>query len=140
MNAGGIWKGYFLVAEFEGLENLDASEIYPRRLNGKEVLITHGNGEFAFPAPSGTAKLSGRDYEFQEPTLRREQTVRRGRVSVEIIMAKRKSLNRQNQKMTPKPAKMFGPFKVTSSIVITLNSSSTLCAHGRHIPFSIELH
>ena len=26
--------------------------------------------------PDGTAKFSGRDYEFREPTLRREQTVR----------------------------------------------------------------
>ena len=49
---------------------------YPRRLNAKEVLVTRRNGEFVFPVADGSAKLSGRDYEFQEPTLRREQTVR----------------------------------------------------------------
>ena len=31
----------------------------------------------------GSAKLSGRDYEFQEPTLRRESTVRRENLSGE---------------------------------------------------------
>ena len=30
-----------------------------------------------FPVADGSAKLSGRDYEFQEPTLRREHTVKR---------------------------------------------------------------
>ena len=46
-------------------------------------------------------------------------------------MAKRKSLNRQNQEMTLKPAKISGLFKVTSSIVIP---SSTLRAWRRNIP------
>ena len=30
-----------MIAEIEELEKLDASEISPRRLNAKEVLITH---------------------------------------------------------------------------------------------------
>ena len=32
--------------------------------------------EVKFPVADGTAKLSGRDYEFRVPTLRREPTVR----------------------------------------------------------------
>ena len=62
---------------------MDASEIYPRRLNAKEVLITQRDGEFVFPVADGSAKLSGRDDEFQEPTLRRESTVRRENLSGE---------------------------------------------------------
>ena len=34
-----IWKGDILTADLEDLEELDASEIYPRRINAKEVLI-----------------------------------------------------------------------------------------------------
>ena len=60
----------------EELENLDASEIFPRRINAKEVLLSQIREEFIFPEADGTAKMSGRDYEFREPTLRREQTVR----------------------------------------------------------------
>ena len=66
MIAGRIWKGDILITDIEELEELDASEIYPRRLNAKE-----------FPVADDSAKLTGGDYEFQEPTLRRESTVRR---------------------------------------------------------------
>ena len=60
-----IWKGYILVADIEELENMDASDIYPRRIHAKGV----------FSVADGTAKLSGRDHEFREPTLRWEPTV-----------------------------------------------------------------
>ena len=81
--AGGIWKGDILIAVVEELEKLDASEIYPRRLNAKEVLISQKDRQFLSLVADGSAKLSGRDYEFQEPTLRRESTVRRENLSGE---------------------------------------------------------
>ena len=37
--AGGIWKGDVLVADLEELETMDASEIYSKRLNAKEVIF-----------------------------------------------------------------------------------------------------
>ena len=37
--AGGTWKGDILVADFEELETMDASEIYSKRLNAKEVIF-----------------------------------------------------------------------------------------------------
>ena len=52
--AGRVWKGDILVADIEELEKLDASEIYPTRLNAKEVLITHRDGEFVFPVADGS--------------------------------------------------------------------------------------
>ena len=67
MIAGRIWKGDILIAEIEELEKLDASEIYPRRLNAEEVLIIQEDGEFVFLMAGGSEKLSGRDHEFQEP-------------------------------------------------------------------------
>ena len=72
-----FWEEDILTAEIEELEKLDASETYPRRLNAKEVLITQIDGEFVFLVADGSATLSGRDYEFQEPTRRLEFTVRR---------------------------------------------------------------
>ena len=70
---GKIWKADILVADIEELENMDASDIYPRRIHAKEV----------FPVADGTAKLSGRDHEFREPTLWREQPVRSENLSGE---------------------------------------------------------
>ena len=46
--AGGIWKGDVLVADFEELETMDASEIYSKRLNAKEVIFPKEKGEFIF--------------------------------------------------------------------------------------------
>ena len=37
--AEGIWKGDVLVADFEELETMDASEIYSKRLNAKEMIF-----------------------------------------------------------------------------------------------------
>ena len=37
--AGGIWKGDIMVADIEELETMDASDIYAKRLNAKEVIF-----------------------------------------------------------------------------------------------------
>ena len=36
---GGIWKGDKMVADVEELKTMDASEIYSKRLNAKEVIF-----------------------------------------------------------------------------------------------------
>ena len=45
---GGIWKGDVLVADLEELGTMDASEIYSKRLNAKEVIFPKENGNFIF--------------------------------------------------------------------------------------------
>ena len=65
-----------MIADVEDLQKLDTSEIYRRRINAKELSITKKGDEFLLPVADGTAKLLGRGYEFREPTLRREPTVR----------------------------------------------------------------
>ena len=47
--AGVIWKGDVLVADLEELETMNASEIYSKRLNAKEVIFPKEKGEFIFP-------------------------------------------------------------------------------------------
>ena len=63
---------------------MDASEIYLRRINAKEVLISQKGEEFIFPIADGTAKLSGSENEFREPTPRREQAARSEGLSGEL--------------------------------------------------------
>ena len=106
-----FWDENVLVAEIEELEKLDASETYPRRLNAKEVLITQKDGEFVFSVADGSAKLSGRKYEFPEPTLRLESTVKREKISADNPMAIGKSLDLNNKKMTQKIGNNFALFK-----------------------------
>ena len=72
---GGIWKGDTLVADNEELETMDASEIYSKRLNAKEVIFPTKNGNFIFPAADGRIKLSGGDQELRTPILQEKVTI-----------------------------------------------------------------
>ena len=100
-------------------------------INAKEVLISQKN-EFIFSFADGTGKLSGRDYEFREPTPGREQTVRSEDLSGEL-QGELGSLNRQNQQTTLKPVPTSGRSKVTSSIVITMNLEfNSMCRRKKH--------
>ena len=72
LHAGGIWKGDILVADIEDLEQMDASEIYAKRLKAKEVLSPMSGEKFIFPIADGTVKLSGEDQVLRTSTLIRD--------------------------------------------------------------------
>ena len=71
---GGIWKGDVLVADLEELETMDASEIYPKRLNAKEVIFPK-QGEFIFAAADGRIKTPGGDQVLRTSTLARQRPI-----------------------------------------------------------------
>ena len=73
--AGGIWKGDVLIADLEELETMDASEIYSKRLNAKEVIFPK-EGEFTFPIADGRIKTLGEDQELRTSTLIRPRPSR----------------------------------------------------------------
>ena len=73
---GGIWKGDIMVADIEELETMDASEIYSKRLNAKEVIFPKEIGKFFFPVADGPIKLSGGDQELRTSALVRDHTIR----------------------------------------------------------------
>ena len=72
--AGGIWKGKILVADIEELETMDASEIYSKRLNAKEVIFLK-QGEFIFPIADGRIKTPGEDQQLRTSTLIRPRPI-----------------------------------------------------------------
>ena len=72
--AGGIWKGDVLIADLEELETMDASEIYSKRLNAKEVIFPT-EGEFIFPIADGRIKTPGGDQELRTSTLIRPRPI-----------------------------------------------------------------
>ena len=73
--AGEIWKGDVLVADLEELETMDASEIYSKRLNAKEVIFPKEKGEFIFPIADGRIKPLGGDQDLRTSTLIRHRSV-----------------------------------------------------------------
>ena len=61
------------------------------------------------------------------------------RISVENFKANQKVTNQQNQKTTLKPGKTSGLFKVTSSIVITMNLEfNSMCRKKKTFPIPLE--
>ena len=99
---------------------------------------TQKENEFIFPVPDGTAKFSGGDHEFREPTPRREQLVGSEDLSGEL----------QGEQEEPQPTetkgdaearKDSGRFKVTSSIVITSNLEfSSTCRKEESFPIPLK--
>ena len=74
--AGEIWKGDVLIADLEELETMDASEIYSKRLNAKEVIFPKENGKFIFPVADGRIKFVGGDQKLRTSTLNRDHPIR----------------------------------------------------------------
>ena len=73
--ARGIWKGDVLVADLEELKTMDASEIYSKRLNAKEVIFPNNKGEFIFPIADGRIKTLGGDQDLTISTLVRHRPI-----------------------------------------------------------------
>ena len=67
--AGGIWKG-------EELETMDASEIYSKRLNAKEVIFPKKKGDFIFPIADKRIKPLGGDQHLRTSTLIQQRPIR----------------------------------------------------------------
>ena len=74
--AGRIWKGDVLIEDLEELETMDASEIYSKRLNAKEVIFHKDKGEFIFPIADGRIKPLGGDQDLRTSTLIRHRPIR----------------------------------------------------------------
>ena len=55
---------------------MDASEIYSKILNAKEVIFTKEKEKFIFPVADGRIKLSGGDQELRTSTFIREHPIR----------------------------------------------------------------
>ena len=55
---------------------MDASEIYSKRLNAKEVIFPK-EGDFIFPIADGRIKPLGGDQDLKTPTLIRQRPIRR---------------------------------------------------------------
>ena len=54
---------------------MDASEIYSKRLNAKEVIFPKDKGKFTFPVADGRIKFVGGDQELRTSTLIRQRPI-----------------------------------------------------------------
>ena len=77
---------------------MDASEIYSKRLNAKEVIFPKENGEFIFPIADGRIKTLGGDHDLRTSTLVRHRPIQ-GESRVDVLGESEGSL--------PKPQDSF---------------------------------
>ena len=122
-----------LIAEIGELEKLDAAGTYPRRLNAKEVLITQKRWRICISCGRWFRKLSGRDCEFQEPTLRRESTVRRENLSGESHGDREEFSTWRTKRWHRSSERILGYSKRLSFILIILNREFNLRAERKII-------
>ena len=73
--AGGIWKGDTMVADLEELETMDASEIYSKRLNTKEVIFPKEKGKTIFSIADGRITPLGGNQDLRTSTLTRQRPI-----------------------------------------------------------------
>ena len=122
---GGIWKGDVLVADLEELETMDASEIYSKRLNAKEVIFPKEKGEFMFPIADGGIKTLGRDQDLRTSTSIRQRPIQ-GESNIEFLGESEGYLPPPQDSFPDASEAMlfFGPCQETSYTAITLNPES----------------
>ena len=57
LRAGGGWSGDLMIADYEDLQESEASETYVKRFQNQEVFV---KGEHEFPCATGTLRLPNR--------------------------------------------------------------------------------
>ena len=115
---------------------MDASEIYSKRLNAKEVIFPK-QGEFIFPIADGRIKTLGGDQDLRTSTLVRHRPIQ-GESNIDFLGESEGSLP-QPQDSFPDAGEAindFGPCRETSKTA----KSQTLLAERRIIPYSTEVH
>ena len=112
--------------DIEELEQMDASEIYAKRLNAKEMSTPMSGEKFMFPVADGTVKLSGKVQVLRTSTLIWDRPDRGGeqgnlRENQTDLLQTRFETRRG---MMVKLGMISGPFQAISFTVITRNPAS----------------
>ena len=103
---------------------MDASEIYSKRLNAKEVIFPK-QGEFIFPIADGRIKTPGGDQELRTSTLIRPRPIQ-GEGHVDFLGESEGSLPQPHDSLPDagEAITISGPCREASYNVITLNPES----------------
>ena len=64
---------------------MDASEIYSKRLNAKEVIFHKEKGKFKFPIAGGRIRTPGGDQELRRSTLVRHRPIQ-GESNIDFLL------------------------------------------------------
>ena len=140
--AGGTWNGDVLVADLEELETMDASEIYSKRPNAKEVIFHKEKGEFIFPIADGRIKTPGGDQDLRTPTLVRHRPIQ-GESNIDFLGESDGSLPQPQDSFLDAGEAIHDFLSMLGSFIYRHHvepRSQTLLAERIIIPYSTEIH
>ena len=139
--AGGIWMGDVLVADLEELETMDASEIYSKRLNAKEVIFPK-QGEFIFPIADGRIKTLGGDQDLRTYTLVRHRPIQ-GESNIDFLGESEGSLPQPHDSFPDAGEAINDFWSMSGSFIYRHHVEprvNLLLAERGIIPYSTEIH
>ena len=112
---------------------MDASEIYSKRLNAKEVIFPKEKGEFIFPIADGRIKTLGGDLDLRTSTLVRHRPIQ-GESNIDFLGEAEGSPPplRESFRVPLKHEIISGPYRETSYTAITLNPESNFTRRERN--------
>ena len=118
---------------------MDASEIYSKRLNAKEVIFPK-QGEFIFPIADGRIKTPGGDQELRTSTLVRHRPIQ-GEGHIDFLIESEGSLPQPHDSLLDASEAIndFGPCREASYTAITLNHESNFTRREKNHSFLIPL-
>ena len=138
---GGIWKGDVLIADLEELETMDASEIYSKRLDAKEVIFPK-QGEFIFPIADGRIKTPGGDQEPRTSTLTRHRPIQ-GESNIDFLGESEGSLPQPHDSLPDAGEAINDFWSMSGSFIYRHHVEPRVKLYSpreRIIPYSTEIH
>ena len=140
MYEGGIWKGDVLIAGLEELETMDASEIYSKRPNAKEVIFSK-QGEFIFPIADGRIKTPGGDQALRTSTLIRPRPIQ-GEGHIDFLAESEGSLPQPHDSLPDAEQALNDFLSMSGSFIYRHHVEPRVKLYSPRgiIPYSTEVH
>ena len=119
---------------------MDASEIYSKRLNAKEVIFPK-EGEFTFPIADGRIKTLGGDLDLKTSTLVRHRPIR-GEGHIDFLGESEGSFPQPHDSLPVAGEAMHDFWSMSGSFIFRhhVEPRVKLYAERRIIPCSTEIH
>ena len=116
---------------------MDASEIYSKRLNAKEVIFPT-QGEFIFPIADGRIKTPGGDQELRTSTLVQHRPIQ-GESNIDFLGESERSLPQPYDSL-PDAGEAINDFWSMSGNFITLNPESNFTRREKNHSLFQSIH
>ena len=138
--AGGIWKCDILVADIEELETMDASEIYSKRRNAKEVRFPKEKENLFFQSQMDESNPLEEIRNWENTHLGTGTPNSRRKSKGFSTRIRGVSSSDRINRWRWSPCRLLVDSRWLHLSSSQWTSSSTLCAEGRNIPYPTEMH